>query len=234
MKHISRIIAYASGILIAMLLGFGIVISSAHAEADFMVGWQTKTSAPAWFKGRGFPTYQSFITVGFELIENGKVVDLSKTAVRWYVDGKLLKNESDGLGIRQVTVFNKKYGGEVVEMKIVIPDYRGRELLKLFAIPIKTPEVVVDIPYIGKKVARGENTLYAWPFFFGTTSVKKLNLQWTVDGNALQASSAADAQLLFSTGSESREGAKSTIEATVINPEKTIERIVKKVFVNLP
>lgn len=234
MKQLADKMKYAFGVVVFLVIALGWNPVPAHAEADFMVDWKTKTYMPAWYEGKAFPTYQSFITIGFELIENGKAVDLSKTAVRWYVNSKLLKNETSGLGIRQVTVFNKKYGGDVASIKIVIPDYNGQSLTKILDIPIKKPEVVIDVPYAKKKVARGENMLFAWPFFFNVTGAEGLSLQWKVDGNALKTSSAADSRLLFLAEGGASEGAKSTIEATVINPGKVIEHMVKKVLVDLP
>lgn len=234
MKHLKvRTIRYRALLLGAMLVVLGSVIP-VQAETEFMTSWQTKTYAPAWYEGKIFPTYQSFVTAGFELIENGKVIDLSKTVVRWYVDGKLLKNEANGLGIRQLTVYNKKYGGDVLSIKIILPDYKGQTVAKLFDIPVKKPEVVVDIPYAQKKVARGDNLFYAWSFFFNAASAKDLRMQWAVDGSALQAATAAEPRLLFSAGNEPRDGAKSTIEATVTNPGKAIERALGKVLVDLP
>ena len=234
MKQLAGKMKYVFGMAVFLAVALGGRPVSVHADTDFMVDWKAKTYVPAWYEGKAFPTYQSFITIGFELIENGKVVDLSKTAIRWYVDGKLLKNETSGLGIRQVTVYNKKYGGDMASIKIAIPDYKGQALTKLLDIPVKKPEVVIDVPYAGKKVARGESLLFAWPFFFNATGAEGLSLQWKVDGNALKTSSASNARLLFLAEGGAREGAKSTIEATVINPGKAIEHMVKKVLVDLP
>lgn len=229
-----KTIRYAFGAVIALAIVLGVSAPRANAATDFIVDWQTKTYVPAWYEGKAFPTYQSFLAIGFELVENGKVVDLSKTAVRWYVNGKLLKNETSGLGIRQVTVFNKKYGGDVASIKIAIPDYKGQALSKSFDIPVKKAEVVIDVPYANKKVLRGENTLFAWPFYFNVQKASDLRLQWKVDGNTLETSEATNSRLLFLTEGGAREGAKSTIEATVINPGKVIEHVVKKVLVDLP
>lgn len=230
MKYMNKKTVYAS-IAMAMIVGFGLRVSQAHAATEFMTSWQTQTFVPAWYGGKAFPTYQSPIRIGFELVEDGKIVDLSKTAVRWYVDGKLLKNETNGLGIKQITVFNKKYGGDVSSIKISLPDYKGGVLEKLFDIPIKTPEVVIDVPYFQKKVERGSNTLYAWPFFFNATSAGSLNLRWTVDGNELQSGNANTPTLLYTVGNDIGSGARSTIEALVINQKKSFENISQKVFV---
>ena len=96
MKYLKvRTIRYGFLLIGAMFAGMLGSVVPAHAETEFMTSWQTKTYAPAWYEGKVFPTYQSFVMVGFELVENGKIVDLSRTVVRWYVDGKLLKNEAN-------------------------------------------------------------------------------------------------------------------------------------------
>lgn len=226
-------IRYGYALIGLMLVGVLGIAGKAHAEVDFLTSWHTKTYVPAWYEGKAFPTYQSFVSVNFELVENGKMADLSKTAVRWYVDDKLLKNETNGLGIRQMTVFNKKYGGDLLGIKIVIPDYKGQALTKLLDIPVKKPEVVIDAPYFQKKIAKGDHAIYAWPLFFNAADIDDLVLQWTVDGNALTSTPASDPLLLFTVGNEVQPGTKSTIEATIINRGKAIEKITKKVFVDI-
>ena len=220
-------------LVMGIAIGFGVPVGHANAAADFMTSWQTKTYVPAWFEGKIFPTFQSVITVGFELVDNGKIVDLSKTPVRWYVDGKLFKNEDSGLGIKQIAIFNNKYGGDVLSIKITIPDYKGGSLEKLFDIPIKNPEVVIDVPYFQKKVSKGDNTIYAWPFFFNTLTSNNLNLQWTVDGMNLAMQKASIPLLLVPVGNDIQSGSRSTIEATIVNQQKAIENIQNKVFVEV-
>lgn len=220
-------------IAIGSIVGFGLFIGTVQAETEFMTSWQAKTYVPEWYTGKVLPTYQSFITVGFDLIEDGRVANLSKTAVRWYVDGKLVKNETNGLGIRQIGVFNKKYGGAISNVRISIPDYKGSLLEKSIDIPIKSPEVVIDVPYFQKKVARGTSTFYAWPFFFNVLTANNLNLQWTVDGSELQTGKADASSLRFTAGSDVNTGSKSAIEASVINGKQPTENIIKKVFVEI-
>ncbi|HAL24979.1 TPA: hypothetical protein DIS57_01955 [Candidatus Wolfebacteria bacterium] len=224
---------YWYGVVGAMVVLLG-GVAHAHAETEFMTNWQTRTYVPAWYEGRAFPTHESAITITFELIEDGKIADLSQTGVRWYVDGKLVKNELNGLGIKRVIIVNKKYGGGVSSIKITIPSYNGKLYEKTFDIPIRKPEVVIDVPYFKKGIERGENAMYAWPFFFNTTDVRTLNLQWTIDGKALDTKKADEAALLFTVGSDIPPGSRSTIEAIIINQRKAIENVRNKVFVEMP
>lgn len=224
-----RIIKYLSliaGICAVILIGHA---SPVFAATEFMTSWQTKTYTPDWYMGKAFPTYQSFITVTFELIENGKAVDLSKTIVRWYVDDKLFKNEMNGLGIKKLVVYNQKYGGDVTSIKISLPSYKGSVLEKTIDIPVKDPEVVIDVPFFQKKISTGENTLFAWPFYFNALTVNSLGLQWRAAGGTNQAGKLGEPfRLTVGKGTES--GVKYEIGATIGNLQKTSESAVKNVL----
>lgn len=213
-----------------LLLGGGV---SAHAETEFMTSWQARTYVPAWYEGRVLPTYESPITIAFELLEDGKIVDLSNTAVRWYVDGRLLKNELNGLGIKKILVINKKYGGDTTEIRISIPNYKGGSQEKLINIPIKTPEAVIEAPYFKKKVEKGVSTLRVWPFFFNTTNASNLSLKWVVDGSDVRPQNANDTELEFVVGNDTSPGRRSTIEAQLVNPRKAMENIKERIFLEV-
>lgn len=232
-KNRRNIKKYWYGVIGATVILLG-GVANVHAATDFMTNWQTRTYVPDWYEGKAFPTHESAITVAFELIEDGKVADLSKTAVRWYVDGKMIKNEVNGLGIKKVVIINKKYGGSVSTIRISIPDYKGKAEENIIDIPIKKPEVVIDVPYFQKTAEKGVNTFYAWPYFFNTTSASNLGLQWAVDGKKLPIKRANESQLLFTIGNDIPEGSRSMIEATISNQRKTIEQVAKKVFVLAP
>lgn len=229
MKKRIRITIYAGlfmGICAAVFIG---KISSARAATDFMTSWQTKTYVPAWYEGKAFPAYQSFITVGFELIEDGKIVNLSKTPVRWYVDDQLFKNEDNGLGIKKVTIYNQKYGGDVTSIKISIPNYKGGALEKVIDIPIKNQEVVVDAPFFDKKIPKGEDTIFAWPFFFNTVASNMMALQWNVGGETKQTSNIGE-PLTVTVGRDIPTGTQYEIGAAVGNLRKNSESATKSVI----
>jgi hypothetical protein len=228
----NKTIGYICVMAIALIATFGLFISHANAATDFMVSWQTRTYAPDWYIGKALPTYQSFIDVQFELIEDGKVADLSKAIVRWYVDDKLFKNEDSGLGIKKFTVYNQKYGG-VTSVKISLPEYKGAVLEKTIDIPVKNPEVVIDIPFFEKRIPKGESKLFAWPFFFNTLAAGNLSLQWTVDGTEVKQQRADVSSLLFTVGKDMQAGERSMIKATVVNQRKASEAVQKEVLAEI-
>lgn len=221
---------FVAGISLIMMVISG---SPVHAATEFMTNWQARTYVPAWYEGKVFPTYESDIMVSFELLEDGKIVDLSDTAVRWYVDGKLLKNELNGLGIKKVLVINKKYGGDVSEIRISIPNYKGSSQEKMITVPIKTPEAVIEAPYFKKRVEKGVSTLRVWPFFFNTAKASTLNLRWVVDGIDVRPQNANDTELAFTVENDTPPGRRSTIEAQLVNPRKAMENIRERIFLEV-
>lgn len=172
-------------IFFILFSAFLVFFSNAQAASvpQFLVSWQASSYVPDWYRGKVFPSAGSKVSVGFDLVNNGKIVDLSKTAIRWYVNDNLIVNENNGLGIKNFTFINNDvYGGNEIDIRITLPNYNGGILDKTVAIPVKQPEVVVDAPYFGNKVSQGKNTLYAWPFFFNIKNIADLIYNWSVNG----------------------------------------------------
>src|SRR3989338_8026257 len=108
-----------------------LILNSVDAQTalpQFLVSWQAQSYAPARYQGKIFPTKGTPIVISFELIDNGKIVDLSKTAVRWYINDELVKNEDNGLGIKSLQFNLPDYAGQETEIRIAIPDYKGSQL----------------------------------------------------------------------------------------------------------
>lgn len=228
MKHfinIPRVICLA----IALVGSFGFSATHTYAGTEFMTSWSAKTYAPAWYTGKVFPVYQSFVTVAFELVENGKMVDLSKTIVQWYVNDTMLRNETNGLGIKKFTLYNQQYNGDIINVKIAIPNYKGSALQKTIDIKVKNPEVVIDVPYFEKRVPKGDATVFAWPFFFNATRASELGLQWNTEG-APQPGVLGEA-LTVKVGDDVSVGTQYRIGATIGNKKKPLESMVSTILI---
>jgi hypothetical protein len=157
-------------------------ISQAQTAPQFMVSWQANSYAPSWYSGKIFPTKDSAIEIGFELIDGGKLADLSKTAVRWYVNDKWVKNENDGLGIKYLRFITADYPGNDTEIRISVPSYKNfGPLDKIFSIAIVKPQVVIDAPYANREISSGKNIFQAIPFFFSAKDLTKIFYRWFVD-----------------------------------------------------
>ncbi len=158
---------------------------SAQTAPQFLFSWRARTFAPSWYQGKILPTNKTPVDASFELISNGKPVDLSKTKIRWYVNDTLLKNEVNGLGIKKITFFTPDYAGGSSIVKIVLPEYpsSGEQPAYVAEIPVVSPDVVIDAPYADNKVGLGQSFLRAIPFFF-SNSLANLSIEWLVNNRA--------------------------------------------------
>ena len=156
----------------------------AQAGYEFLTSWKADSFTPTWYQGKVLPTRGSRVSVSFELLNNGKVSNLSNTAVRWYVNDNLMKNENNSLGIKNYSFTVTDYPGNNIEVRIAIPDYNGQSLNKIIQIPVNSPEVVVESPAFSLNNISKTAVFKANPFFFNVKTMKNLSFQWTANGQS--------------------------------------------------
>ncbi|MBI5306304.1 hypothetical protein HZB04_01840 [Candidatus Wolfebacteria bacterium] len=153
------------------------------SKPEFLISWKTNSYAPSWYQGKIFPTRGSRVEAAFELIDNGKIVDISKNKARWYINDKLVLNEKNGLGIKNYSFRAFDYPGQDIELRIVIVDYKEEQIGGMIIIPIVHSEAVIDAPYAAAKIFGGAvSSFSAYPFFFNISDFSGLSFQWFVDG----------------------------------------------------
>ncbi|MBN2197759.1 hypothetical protein JW698_00970 [Candidatus Wolfebacteria bacterium] len=174
---------YKIFITIIFLMFFAFLNVNAQSfSPQFLISWQAQNYAPTWYQGKIFPVRGTPVEVNFEIVNNGKLVDLSDVKILWYINDELAKNEKDGLGIKTLKFNVSDYGGGEVEIRIVLPDYLEGELLdKIIKIPIVMPELVINSPYPDNKVEIGESFFQAIPFFFNIEFIDILSIDWTAN-----------------------------------------------------
>lgn len=165
-------------ISIFLFSSFLFPLSSFSASPQFLTSWQAQSYTPLWYQGKVFPTRGSVMEINFELINNNKIVNLSKNIVRWYINDKLVKNEKNGLGIKSLKFINNNPPGSEIEVKIVVLDYGAEPLYKIVRIPVSQPEAVIDAPFAERKINKGKNLFRAYPFFFNVKDLNTLFFQW--------------------------------------------------------
>ena len=179
----SDIISWAFLLFTLLILLFGFLpYAKAQAVPQFLVSWQANSYVPVWYQGKIFPVKGSLVNISFELIDNGKIADLSKTKVRWYLNDNLVLNENNGLGIKQYSFNTTNYSGQDIEVRIALFDYKGgSQIDKIIRIPVVSPEVVIDAPYEKNLIGAGKNLFIAYPFFFNIGDLSKLSFEWTAN-----------------------------------------------------
>jgi hypothetical protein len=159
-----------------ILIFFAIYTSKAYAATEFLTSWKANTFVDSAYAGKIFPVKGSKVNLAFELLDNNKIVDISKNEVAWFREGS--KFES-GLGKRIAslvlpTLSNK----ERVDVKIIVRQYKGADIEKFITIPIASPEIVIDSPYPLNVIPAGLNVFKPLFYFWNTSSVNKLLVSW--------------------------------------------------------
>ncbi len=162
-----------------ILLGFESVSAQ---EYEFLTSWKADSFAPFWYGGKILPSRGSRVTVSFELLNSGKISNLSNTAVRWYVNDNLAKNERSGLGIKDYSFVVTDYPGNNTEIRISIPNHNGQNLNKIIEIPVVSPEVNIESPNLTLGDISKNAIFKASPFFFNVKTINNLSFQWTANG----------------------------------------------------
>jgi len=175
--------------IVFLLFTFYFLLSTlsvfAQFTPQFLVSWNSQSYTPNWYNGKIGATYGSSVNISFELIVGGKVADISKTGIRWYKNDKLVKNENNGLGIKNYSFINNTYGEDDIEIRISIPDYKGNTLDKIIKIPVKSPEVILDTKRFDRKLSKGVNPITLWPFFFNVIDNRELSFNLSSDKGAV-------------------------------------------------
>lgn len=215
------------------LIGFIGLINSVQAQTapQFMVSWRADSTAPSWYSGKIFPTKDTAVEIGFELVDGStslttgsKPANLSKTVIRWYINDKLIRNESDGLGIKYLKFIANDYPGQDTEIRISIPSYKNfGPLDKIIAIPIVKPQAVIVASYPNREIISGKSVFEAIPFFFSAKDLSKIVYKWFVDNRAVSDSGDNPRILDLNIPQEAHKGTIINIKATVKNLLKEME-----------
>ena len=115
--------------MIILFFLFGAVfllnIPTTSAAPQFWFSWQAGNYAPSWYQGKVLPIVGSPITVNFELIDNGQIADISQNKIRWYVNDRLIINETNGLGIQSARFRIPDYAVNAVELRVSVVGYQA-------------------------------------------------------------------------------------------------------------
>ncbi len=221
-KNSRKILTFLIVILIFTFLFLH--FASAQTAPQFFVSWQAQDYAPSWYSGKILPINGTPIEISFELIDKGKIADLSKTKVRWYVNDELVKNEENGLGIKNLRIITPGYTGQETEIRISVVDYLGGEILdKIIKIPVVGPEVLIDSPYPDKKISTGSSIFQAVPFFFNIKNLNSLSVEWSANEQKPTGLSANPWLLNLNIGPETPIGTEIKISVLVKNILKELE-----------
>ena len=219
LKLITTIIV--SSVAVSLVIGRLLLVAPAGAQtaAQVLLTWQADNFYPADFGGKAAATTGTPITVSAEVIQNGKLADLSKATFIWYVDEKL---QSRGENLKETTFNVSKLVGDSYFVRVNIQSSEGGVFENSIRIPVSKPLVVLESPYPNQLVKSGEKAeVTAVPYFFNISNFQGLDFFWRIDNGPTQ-ESGNDNQLILNTGNAAA-GQIIQITGTARNANNVIE-----------
>lgn len=144
-------------------------LATAQTAPELMVTWKSNNYAPANFQGKILPIDGSKIDMALELIDSGKIANLSGSEIHWLVNGEDLKS---GVGLKNISFTADGFRGNQT-IDITVKNYGGGDLEKIVTIPLARPEVVIG---------GGGNMFEALLYFFNVTDVDQIRINWSANG----------------------------------------------------
>ena len=177
----------------ALLAGAFLTASASQvfaASPQFMTSWSANSFAPSWYQGKIFPTKGSKFTVSFELVGQdssnlGKILDLSNSQIKWYINDRFYTQQ---VGLKSITFTNITYPGSTINVRISAEVTNPSDGTSSFmddyvAIPVVSPEVVIFNKNFSNIISLNSTVDFsAAPFFFNANSINDISAVWNVGG----------------------------------------------------
>ena len=166
-------------LLIAILLlatGYTLMTSipaNSQTIPELLVTWKSNDYVPADYQGKILPAPGSTVNLALELIDNGKIADLSQNEIRWSVDAKLGGSK---LGMKNFSFTVGEFDRDDKNIMITVLNYRGQTLEKLLTIPLADPEIAIQ--------RLNSDNFQAKPYFFNIIALNQLSFRWLANNQS--------------------------------------------------
>lgn len=219
-KKIIIVIALAFFCAVFFLTFFLAKQTSAQTdEPKIFASWASESYVPPAFRGKVMPTAGSPIKISFELIDGGRVADLSNQTIFWYLNNNLISNVP---GKQSAEIIAPQLVPANANVRIEIPKYPGGAIFKTIKIPIVQPEAVIEHPYQKNEFFDDQVLFFATPYFFGAKELSDLKFSWTANGQEAD-ESGNPRELTVNLGAGTRQGFSLGIGLSVVNSKKSDE-----------
>ncbi|MDP3956497.1 MAG: hypothetical protein Q8P97_00695 [bacterium] len=206
--------------VLAVLLFAGFSAAHAQTTPQFIPFWHAASFTPADFAGKVFPTEKTVIDASFELLRNGKFVDLSGKRVMWLVNGNEL---GEGTNKKSITFKNYGYGSSAINMDVRVFDFGGATLAYSFTIPATTPRLVIVSPYDKNNLTEKNLNVTALPYFWNITSLNELVFSWSVNSVSPEGSVGTPDKLSVTIPGDTPAGTKIAVNVSAQNLSSSFE-----------
>jgi len=153
----------------------------AQTAPEFMVSWRADSYVPPGYEGKALPSAGTRVTMSVELVDNGRLVDLSNQEIRWLINSRDLQA---GLGRQTISLVVDSIRSSQ-KVYITIADYKGANISHLVTIPRVPPEVVITSLAPGQIISPGLHMITGRPFFFNVEKIGDLEFFWSANGETL-------------------------------------------------
>ncbi len=143
-----------------------------------IITWQANNYFPADYNGKALVTPNTLVIASAELVQNGKLADITGADIRWYVGNELA---ASGAGFKTLSFSAQQRPTGYQALRVSIKSGNS-SFENSIQIPISQPNVVISIPSLGKTAKAGSQiTLQAIPFFFNADSLRYLTFDWQIN-----------------------------------------------------
>ena len=177
-------LALFSAILLPTTYCLLTLTTNAQTAPEFMVSWKAIDYVPADYLGKTLPTQTTQVEAAFDVIDQGKIADISKDIISWY-DNDTFIGSSVGLKTLRFTPNSPQSN----TIRITVASYNANgDISTSFLLPVVNPEVAVSVPTPTANLYRNRIAISpasylieARPFFFNATSLNGLTFSWKVN-----------------------------------------------------
>ncbi len=177
-------LALFSAILLSTAYCLLAVTTYAQTAPEFMVSWKAIDYVPADYLGKTLPAQATPVEAAFDVIDQGKVADLSKDVISWYDNNAFI---GSGIGLKTFRFTPSSAQSDTI--RIDVSNYNSTDITTSFLIPVVKPEVVVSVPTPTANLYRNRTAIapasyliQARPFFFNASSLSGLTFSWQING----------------------------------------------------
>ena len=157
-------------IIFNVLLFVPLIVFSQTAN-PLIITWQTNNYFPADYMGKAAATPNSPIIVSVEMIQKGKLADITGADIKWYADNSIIAN---GVGQKTASFAVAQNGNGYQNIRVSV-SVGNASFDNSVRIPIVKPSVVITSFLKNQSVKPGDEVVFqALPFFFNVDSIQKL------------------------------------------------------------
>lgn len=170
-------------ILIGASGGFVFTASAQTSPSpSLIVTWKARAYVPASYQMKIFPPRNAVVDMHLMLLDGNQPADLSKTEIRWSVNGRFL---ASGAGLTKTSFTLDQFLTRTYKVKVQISEFKGKAFEKIIDIKRADPKVIIFSNGADNTLTGELAGLVAVPYFFLPTNDFEFGFAWNIDGQSL-------------------------------------------------